>query len=291
MRAGSTTRRRVERVRVGDEGRKRASARDALAVEEPLEIRIPHADEVHHVSVTMRTPGADFDLAAGFLYGEGLIDSRDDVREIRYCVDPAADGAQRYNIVNVVLSPGAEFDPSTLQRNFYMTSSCGVCGKASIESVRATGCAPVSGAASVSPETLLALPGRLRERQRVFDRTGGLHAAALFNLSGELLAVREDVGRHNAMDKLVGSLLLEAALPLTDRMVLVSGRLSFELVQKAARAGVSVLAGISAPSTLAVELAEENRMTLIGFLRDLRFNIYTGEDRIARNRSEANARG
>lgn len=286
-RKASTVRRRVEQVSVegGDPARRERT--DLLATEEPLEIRVVRAEDLRggridsaaatRVAVTMRTPGADFELAAGFLYGEGLIDSGEAVSAIRYCVE----AEQRYNVVNVVLSPGTPFDPASLARNFYATSSCGVCGKASIEAVMGPACARVESALAVSPDVLVALPDRLRARQAVFERTGGLHAAALFTAEGELLAAREDVGRHNAMDKLVGASLLAGELPWRDRVVLVSGRLSFELVQKAARAGAAVLAGVSAPSSLAVELAEASGVTLVGFLRGNRFNVYAGGARVA----------
>ncbi|MGH7573592.1 MAG: formate dehydrogenase accessory sulfurtransferase FdhD, partial [Longimicrobiales bacterium] len=199
---------------------------------------------------------------------------------MRFCVDASVDGAQQYNVVNVLLAPGVVFDSALHQRNFYTTSSCGVCGKASIAAVRAAGCPVVRGDLRVTAETVLALTDQLRARQAVFDRTGGLHAAALFTAEGELIAVREDVGRHNAMDKLVGARLLAGELPLSDCIAMVSGRLSFELVQKAARAGVTILVGVSAPSSLAVELAGDVGMTLIGFLRKGRFNVYTGGDRV-----------
>ena len=286
-RKASTVRRRVEQVSVGDDGdAARRERTDALATEEPLEIRVVRAEALvdgrvadstaHRVSVTMRTPGADFELAAGFLFSEGLIESATAISAIRYCVE----GEQRYNVVNVVLAPGAPFDPSSLQRNFYATSSCGVCGKASIEAVLGPACARIESGVTVSPEVLVSLPGRLRAMQAVFERTGGLHAAALFTPAGEPVRVREDVGRHNAMDKLIGAAVLEGALPLSGGVVMVSGRLSFELVQKAARAGVAVLAGVSAPSSLAVELAETAGMTLAGFVRPPRFNVYAGAERI-----------
>ncbi|HEX5725193.1 MAG TPA: formate dehydrogenase accessory sulfurtransferase FdhD [Longimicrobiaceae bacterium] len=279
MRKGSTVRRRVERVSLDGAGVERRARADVLAAEEPLEVRVLRpGGEAHRVTVTMRTPGADFELAAGFLFTEGLIAGPGDVAAIRYCVDAAE---QQYNVVNVVLAPGAPFDPAQLRRNFYATSSCGVCGKASIEAVMGGACARVGEGFAVAPETLLALPEKLRAGQAVFARTGGLHAAALFSAAGELVRVREDVGRHNALDKLVGAALLAGELPLAQGMVLVSGRLSFELVQKAARAGVPVLAGVSAPSSLAVELAEQAGMTLAGFVRGSRFNVYAGTARIA----------
>ncbi|MBV9772434.1 MAG: formate dehydrogenase accessory sulfurtransferase FdhD, partial [Gemmatimonadetes bacterium] len=216
----------VEEVSV-DGGEHRRRRRDTLATEEPLEIRVVRAEDAaaHRVSVTMRTPGADFELAAGFLYGEGLLSAPLEVAAIRYCVDPAVDGAQQYNVVNVLLAHGVSFDAELLRRNFYTTSSCGVCGKASIEAVRGAGCPFVASPLGVDAATLLALPDRLRAAQAVFDRTGGLHGAALFSPEGELLRVREDVGRHNALDKLVGASFLAGELPLADRVVLVSGRL------------------------------------------------------------------
>lgn len=287
-RPGSSVRRPVLRVTVADGGAEVLRTRaDALATEEPLEIRIVRAGDAPggrvrpgaatRVAVTMRTPGADFELAAGFLFSEGLLAAREEVAAISYC----AEAEQRYNVVNVVLAPGVEIDPSLLSRNFYATSSCGVCGKASIEAALGPACAVIRSPLAVSPETLLGLPGTLRASQAVFERTGGLHAAALFSAGGALLRVREDVGRHNALDKLVGASLLAGELPLSDGVVLASGRLSFELVQKAARAGVPVLAGVSAPSSLAVEVAERAGMTLVGFLREGRFNVYAGAGRIA----------
>lgn len=280
VRRGATFRHRVEQVSLAGGGIARRIRRDLLATEEPLEIRVAAADVLDRVAVTMRTPGADFELAAGFLYGEGLISTGADVAAIRYCADPQSDGAQRYNIVNVHLALHVPWDPAALQRNFYTTSSCGVCGKASIEAVHGPGCERVASALSVTPEVLLGLPATLRAAQPVFKRTGGLHAAALFTEDGSLLRLREDVGRHNAMDKLIGASLLAGEVPLAGHVALVSGRLSFELVQKAARAGIAVLAGVSAPSSLAVELAAEAGVTLIGFLREERFNVYTGSERI-----------
>lgn len=286
MRKASTVRRRVERVTIGDGGGRRART-DTLATEEPLEIRVAVADELRSgarlddaavpISVTMRTPGADFELAAGFLYTEGLVDGPQSIASIRYCTD----AEQQYNVVSVVLARGTPFDPELLRRNFYQTSSCGVCGKASIDAVLGPACARVESGLVVSPEVITRLPDGLRAAQAVFERTGGLHAAGLFTADGELVRAREDVGRHNAMDKLVGASLLERELPWSERIVMVSGRLSFELVQKAARAGAAVLAGVSAPSSLAVELAEQAGITLCGFVRGPAFNVYTGGARIA----------
>ena len=285
MRRASTVRRLVEQVSVAGDGARRERT-DVLATEEPLEIRVTVLDLLRAarlddaatpVSVTMRTPGADFELAAGFLYAEGLIEGVDAISSIRYCTE----GAQQYNVVSVVLSPGTRFDPAALQRNFYQTSSCGVCGKASIEAVMGPACARIDSDLSVPPDVVTRLPEQLRAAQAVFERTGGLHAAGLFTADGELVRAREDVGRHNAMDKLVGASLLERELPWDRRLVMVSGRLSFELVQKAARAGAALLAGVSAPSSLAVELAQACGMTLCGFVRGERFNVYAGGARIA----------
>jgi FdhD protein len=228
----------------------------------------------------MRTPGADFELAAGFLYGEGIIDSPDDVQKISYCVDSDLDAEQRYNIVNVELRGGREFDLRPLERHFYTTSACGVCGKASLEQLELRGCPVMTAGPEVSAEVINILPEKLREAQGLFDATGGLHAAALFDEEGELLALREDVGRHNATDKLVGWALLEGRLPLTDHIVMVSGRSSFEILQKALAAGAPVVCAISAPSSLAVDVARQFGMTLVGFLRGGRFNVYAGSERI-----------
>jgi FdhD protein len=254
---------------------------DQLATEEPLEIRLLGADphERRTVAVTMRAPGADFELAAGFLYGEGVIGDRAQVRQISYCVDPSVDAEQRYNIVNVALrGPLPELDQ--LERHFYTTSACGVCGKASLESLRLRGCTVGGSGPVVSPELIQSLPDRLRAAQQVFQSTGGLHAAALFDASGHQVAVREDVGRHNAVDKLVGWALLQGKLPLAEHIVLVSGRSSYEILQKCLAAGVPMVCAVSAPSSLAVAIARDFGMTLIGFLRGDRFNIYAGLDRL-----------
>ncbi|CAN5816432.1 formate dehydrogenase accessory sulfurtransferase FdhD [soil metagenome] len=280
-RRGTSTRRSIRRVRVQEVDRFVArDRRDFLATEEPLEIRVATQDgDAVPISVTMRTPGSDFELAAGFLYGEGLIESGASIRHLRYCVDVRFE-EQLYNAVQVDLVPGVMFDAGRLQRNFYMTSSCGVCGKSSIEAIMDCGLPPIMDTLRVTPEQLIQLPAKLRTGQQIFERTGGLHATARFDAAGSLLDLREDVGRHNAMDKLVGAALLNDLLPFTNSILLVSGRLSFELVQKAARAGVELLAGVSAPSSLAVELAEKAGMTLVGFLREDGFNIYTSPGRI-----------
>ncbi len=272
---------------------------DLLAVEEPLEIRVTFTPppsptdptprpETRSVAVTMRTPGDDFELAAGFLFTEGLLTSRRHLARISYC---SGDEPQEYNLLEVRLRPGAPFDPEALSRNFYMTSSCGICGKAALDAVETLGCRPFplpgeEGAAGVaggrlSPELLRELPHRLREIQPVFSRTGGLHAAGLFDLEGALATVREDVGRHNAVDKVVGSAFLEGRIPLSDFGLVVSGRASFELLQKAAMAGISTLVAVGAPSSLAADFARRYRMTLVGFARGDGFNVYSGEERVA----------
>jgi len=267
------------RVRVVEDGGMRVRP-DALATEEPMEIRLLAGPTKQTVAVTMRTPGADFELAAGFLYGEGIVTSPDDILKISYCVDPDIDAEQQYNIVNVELRDGREFDLRPLERHFYTTSACGVCGKASLEQLELRGCPVISPGPEVSAETIYSLPETLREAQGLFDATGGLHAAALFDGEGELLALREDVGRHNATDKLAGWALLEGRLPLSEHVVLVSGRSSFEIMQKCLTAGVPIVCAISAPSSLAVDVAREYGMTLVGFLRGGRFNVYAGADRI-----------
>ena len=251
---------------------------DHLAAEEPLEIRVNHRGEDHQVSVTMRTPGNDFELASGFLYAEGIVSAREEIDQVRYCVGGPEE--QQFNIVTVALRPGVAFDPARLERNFYTTSSCGVCGKASLEALAIRGADPLPDGPVVDAATLGALPGLLREHQTVFDRTGGLHAAGLFRPDGTLVAVREDVGRHNAVDKLVGWLLMEGSLPASDRILVVSGRASFEIMQKALAAGIPIVAAVSAPSSLAVAVAEEYAMTLAGFVRGDSLNVYAGASRV-----------
>jgi len=251
---------------------------DQVATEEPLEIRLVSPQRT--VAVTMRTPGADFELAEGFLYSEGVVSSRQDIERISYCVDPNVDGEQRYNIVNVKLREGLSIDLQPLERHFFTTSACGVCGKASLEALRLRGCSVIPDTLEVAAEVIYSLPEQLRSAQRVFSITGGLHAAALFDAQGQLLSVREDVGRHNALDKLVGSALLSDQLPLNNHIVLVSGRSSFEILQKCLAAGVPIVCAVSAPSSLAVALAREFGITLIGFLRGERFNVYAGRERL-----------
>ncbi|MFF0434153.1 formate dehydrogenase accessory sulfurtransferase FdhD [Streptomyces sp. NPDC004327] len=269
-----TERRRVVRIRGGAVN----SRPDTLVAEEPLEIRLNGKP----IAITMRTPGDDFALAAGFLVSEGVLAAASDVRGIVYCAGAKDDGTNTYNVVDVKLAPEVVVPDITLERNVYTTSSCGLCGKASLDAVRTTARFPIADTPPLrlTPGLLAELPERLRAAQRVFDRTGGLHAAALFSEDGELLDVREDVGRHNAVDKLVGRALREGLLPLERAVLLVSGRASFELAQKAVMAGVPVLAAVSAPSSLAVDLAAETGLTLVGFLRGHDMNVYAGEHRI-----------
>jgi len=269
-----TARRPVRRLTAG----KAVTRPETLAVEEPLEIRVNGAA----VTVTMRTPGSDFELAQGFLLTEGVIANRDDVLSIRYCDGRDVDGANTYNVLDVTLAAGVEPPGLDVTRNFYTTSSCGVCGKASLEAVRLTGrFTPGADPASVAAATLKAMPAQLRSEQKVFDSTGGLHAAALFAVDGTMLVVREDIGRHNAVDKVIGWALERRRVPVDTSVLLVSGRASFELTQKAVMAGIPVLAAVSAPSSLAVSLAEEAGITLVAFLREDSMNIYTRADRIA----------
>jgi FdhD protein len=228
----------------------------------------------------MRTPGADFELAAGFLFGEGILHARDEIARIAYCVDAEVPSDQQYNIVNVSLRTDALPDLATLERHFYTTSACGVCGKASLDALRVRGCPVASPGPEVSAEVVTSLPDKLRKAQGIFEMTGGLHGAALFDVHGDLVAVREDVGRHNAMDKLIGWALLDGRLPLANHIVMVSGRASFELLQKCAVAGIPIFCAVSAPSSLAVMVARDFGLTLVGFLRGERFNIYAGHERI-----------
>jgi len=266
---------RVISVRDG----KKTEQFDDVAVEEPLEIRLQAGAATQSLAVTMRTPGNDFELVAGFLFSEGLVKFRQQIAGLTYCVDKNVAEEQRFNIVNAVL-PDFGGSLERLERHFTISSSCGVCGKAHLDALEARGIAPILSNVRVASETILSLPARLLEAQRVFAKTGGLHAAALFDAGGELLGIREDVGRHNAMDKLIGWTLLEGKMPLSACIALVSGRSSFELVQKAAVARIPVLCAVSAPSSLAIQLALRFNVTLIGFLREGRFNIYSSAERI-----------
>lgn len=258
--------------------------KDLVAAEEPLEIRISGETAGkrfdHSIAVTMRTPGDDYELAAGFLHTEGILRDPDDLREITYCVG-ADKQNQQYNVVRVRLRDGVVFDLARLQRNFYASSSCGICGKASLESVRAAGCVAITGETpTVSAAVVHGFAETLRKQQSVFEKTGGIHAAALFDAQGALTVLREDIGRHNAVDKAIGERFLAGKGTLSDQVLFVSGRASFEIMQKAAMAGVPVVAAVGAPSSLAVDFANEFGQTLLGFVRDERFNIYAGAERI-----------
>jgi FdhD protein len=250
---------------------------DLLAAEEPLEIRVQGVgQETVSVAVTMRTPGHDHELAVGFLYSEGLLQSCEELVAVES--GPTLLKIQPCNIVTIRLS--RSFDPMSLKRNFYATSSCGICGKASLDQI-AIHCAPVASGPVLPRSVLVGLPTVLRQAQQIFDHTGGLHASGLFDVTGQLLSLREDVGRHNAVDKLVGQMLLAQKMPLTQQTLLVSGRTSFEILQKAAMARIPIVCAVSAPSSLAVEVAKRFKMTLVGFLRGHSFNVYTHPERIA----------
>ncbi|MBV8182042.1 MAG: formate dehydrogenase accessory sulfurtransferase FdhD [Mycobacterium sp.] len=270
-----TTRRRAQH-RTADAAVTRP---ETLAVEEPLEIRV----NGRPITVTMRTPGSDIELVQGFLLTEGVIGRRDDVVTARYCRGTGTDGTNTYNVLDVTLAPTVAAPEVDITRNFYTTSSCGVCGKAALDAVRlASRYPPGDDPASVPADTLTAMPGQLRCAQKAFASTGGLHAAALFDVDGTMLVAREDIGRHNAVDKVIGWALEHGRIPLSTAILLVSGRASFELTQKAVMAGVPVLAAVSAPSSLAVDLANQSGVTLVAFLRNNSMNIYSRADRITR---------
>lgn len=274
-----TARRRVSHLIASGEQPVLTERSETVVVEEPLEIRINGSP----VTVTMRTPGSDIELAQGFLLTEGVITNRDDVMTVRYCRGAEQDGMNTYNTLDVRLAPGVQMPDVDVTRNFYTTSSCGVCGKASMEAVwLASHHSPGDDPAAVSASTLIDLPTRLRSAQKVFASTGGLHGAALFSLDGTMLAVREDVGRHNAVDKVIGWAVEANRIPLSGSVLLVSGRASFELTQKAVMAGIPILAAVSAPSSLAVDLATQSGLTLIAFLRGDSMNVYSRADRVAR---------
>jgi FdhD protein len=250
---------------------------ETLAVEEPLELRVNGSA----ITVTMRTPGSDVELAQGFLLTEGVIGQRDDIATVQYCRGVDDDGANTYNVLDITLAPGIQMPDLDVTRNFYTTSSCGVCGKGSIDAVRTISrFSPGDDPTVVAPETLSAMPDQLRTAQRVFASTGGLHGAALFDADGTMLVVREDIGRHNAVDKVIGWAVEHQRIPLTGAVLLVSGRASFELTQKAIMAGIPVLAAVSAPSSLAVDLASQAGLTLVAFLRGESMNVYSRQDRV-----------
>lgn len=259
-----------------------AKSKDLLVVEEPIEIRVGYGDEDNRqqdtLSITMRTPGDDEHLCLGFLYVEGIISHASEVLSAKYCQNVTEeDGGD--NVMRVELAPSVEYSSSRHKRNFYTNSSCGVCGKASIEHVQVD-CIPVTGDFRFSRDLILRLPEKLLAAQDVFKHTGGVHACGLFDLQGNLVLHKEDVGRHNALDKLIGSQFVSGSLPASEHILLLSGRISFELVQKSVRAGIAVIAAVGAPSSLAVELAEQFGVTLIGFVREIGFNIYTNHHRV-----------
>ncbi|MTI22342.1 formate dehydrogenase accessory sulfurtransferase FdhD [Fulvivirga sp. RKSG066] len=261
---------------------------DLLAVEEPLELRLEFGDAQHReeksLAVTMRTPGHDLELALGFLFTEGFIKSADQVRQIFHCEQVKSE-EERGNVVKICLQPDVTVNLANTERNFYTSSSCGVCGKESIEALSFY-CKKIDSPLKIAENILFAAPEKMRAAQDVFEHTGGLHAAALFDQTGELKLLREDIGRHNALDKLIGAALAEDMIPLHEYYVVVSGRVGFELVQKSTAAGIPLLAAVGAPSSLAVKLADEYNMTLVGFLRDKKYNIYTGEHRIELNQQK-----
>ena len=255
---------------------------DQVAAEEPMETRILWEQDGQlprkSIAVTMRTPGDDFALAAGFLFSEGLLATRNDIADISYCRDE--DEQQAHNIVSVTLRPGLVFDAARLNRNFYTTSSCGVCGKASLDALSISGHEPLVSRHQLAPAVLSLLPRTLRAAQPVFESTGGLHGAGLFDNDGNLIALKEDVGRHNAVDKIIGEQFLAGSTPLDNRVLMLSGRASFELLQKALAAGIPFVAAVGAPSSLAIDVAEAFGITLVGFVRPDGFNVYTGRERI-----------
>ena len=270
---------------------------DDLATEEPLEIRLRFGrtspgdpgvlpvqdlrlEKTVPLALTMRTPGDDYDLAAGFLYSEGIVQAPADIVALSHCIDPEVDAEQQHNIVNVDLQAGITVDLRRLERHFFSSSACGVCGKAQLEQISLKGQTRLEGGPRVRAEIIRQLPQRLRGAQGLFEQTGGLHAAGVFSPEGDLLQLREDVGRHNALDKLIGSAFLNAELPFDEHIVVVSGRASYELMQKCLAAGVRIVCAVSAPSSLAVDLAREFGITLVGFLRENRFNVYAGMERI-----------
>ena len=276
----------IATVTADDSGQAAIEVRqDVVAVEEPMEIRVVSGPlekrKGKSLSITMRTPGNDPELAIGFLFAEGIIDSQSQIEHVEHC-GPTAEGQQAPNTVRVELKPEVDFDARRFQRHFYATSSCGVCGKASLEALEYQNLQPVESELRVLHRTVLQLPGRLREQQTSFANTGGIHAAGLFDADGKLLSIREDVGRHNAMDKLIGKQFLNGSLPLNNHVVVVSGRASFELLQKALAAGISIFIAVGAPSSLAIELAEQYAITLVGFASQNRFNIYCGRERLLR---------
>ncbi len=271
------------------ESGERQAKRDVVAVEEPLEVRIEAGGQSTRVAITMRTPGHDFELAAGFLYSEGIISGIDDVATLGYCLgDDKLTIEQQYNVVTVDLRGSGLPDLARSDRRFDVSSACGVCGKESLDQIERRGIGRIADNVQIAPGIITSLPDTLRKAQRVFEGTGGLHAAGLFDVDGNLIALREDVGRHNAVDKLIGAQLLADRLPLRNQIVLVSGRTSFEIAQKVAAAGAPILAAVSAPSSLAIETADRFGLTLIGFLRGDSFNVYSGIQQISNDDKRLN---
>jgi len=270
----------IAQVRAGEDP---VTRNDVLAVEEPMEIRVTFgpsgARAGKSLSITMRTPGADFELAAGFLFTEGILKNQEQIRAIEFC-GPVAPGRKTSNIVRVELTADVELDLGLLERHFYTTSSCGICGKASLDAVQVKGIEKLLPGPTFERDRIHELPAKLRAAQPVFERTGGLHAAGLATPDGEMREIREDVGRHNAVDKLIGRRFLDGRTPLRNHAMVVSGRASFEILQKALVAGIPAIVAVGAPSSLAVEMAERFGMTLVGFASDERFNIYTGAERL-----------
>lgn len=275
-RRSGKTRIRLQSVEDG-----RATTRiDMLATEEPMEIRLRIGSHAQAITVTMRTPGDDFELAAGLLFAEGIITRREQLNRIEYCVECEGSAAQQFNVVTAVATPGLVTDIVLPGRAFGMTSACGVCGRERIDEIERQGMPRIDSSLTVAHELISSLPGRLRDAQALFDSTGGLHAAGLFDSDGNLQILREDVGRHNAVDKVIGWAFLHDRLPLRDSILMISGRGSFEIVQKAVAAGIPIVCAVSAPSSMAVDLARRFDQTLIGFLRENRFNIYSSAKRI-----------
>ncbi len=275
-RPGRTAETRVLKL----DGATRTWAFDDVAGEEPLELRLLAGGAAATLAITMRTPGNDFELAAGFVFGEGIVRARAAIAEISYCIDPAIDAEQRYNIVNVALAAPRLPDLQHFERHFTVGSSCGVCGRAQLQALRDLGAQPLRAATRMAAAQLYDFPAAMRAAQKVFASTGGLHAATLFACDGTPLVTREDVGRHNAVDKVVGWALIDGRIPLSAAVLMVSGRASYEIVQKSIMAGIPIVASVSAPSSLAVDLAREFNVTLVGFVRDGRANVYAGAERI-----------
>lgn len=261
------------------DGARSASKFDSVVTEEPLELRAVAGTETRTLAVTMRTPGNDFELAAGFALGEGLLESRNDLAGLTYCVDREVDREQRFNIVNVELRAASLPQMERFERHFTMTSSCGICGRATIEALEER-IDTIAPGATVDIDVVHGLAAHMQAAQRVFAATGGLHAAALFETGGTMLVVREDIGRHNAVDKVTGWAMMEGRLPLSDTILMVSGRASYEIVQKAAVARIPIVCSVSAPSSLAIDLARRFNVTLIGFVRGERANVYTAAERV-----------